>query len=176
MNKELKKIFSKLSKSVVGIGLDDELSYTLESNDNILELDIINIEKKKKGKLNNKTKNKSRKINIKKLKKIYNKKSVEYVICNYEVIKKYFRYFISDSIYMNNNKLYLYGTSMEDIKEIKKKYKRYNTLIKVTDEKKYFIIEIDNKESKNNFFKDKLYFIVDTYNYLVDIIGDFLIN
>lgn len=176
MNKELKKIFSKLSKSVVGIGLDDELSYTLESNDNILELDIINIQKKKKGKLNNKTKNKSRKINIKKLKKIYNKKSVEYVVCNYEVIKKYFRYFISDSIYMNNNKLYLYGTSMEDIKEIKKKYKRYNTLIKVTDEKKYFIIEIDNKESKNNFFKDKLYFIVDTYNYLVDIIGDFLIN
>ena len=178
MNKELIKIIKKLSGSVLSIGLDDELNLSLENNDKIEELDEINLISKKKGsiKTNKKIKLKSKKINIKKLKKIYNKKKTNYIICNYEVMKKYMRYFIKDSVYINNKLLYLYGISIKDTKSIIKKYKRYNVLIKPIENKDYFIIEIDNTNSKNNIFKDILYFISDTLELVSDLIGDFLIN
>ena len=178
MNKELIKIIKKLSGSVLSIGLDDELNLSLENNDKIEELDEINLISKKKGsiKTNKRIKLKSKKINIKKLKKIYNKKKTNYIICNYEVMKKYMRYFIKDSVYINNKLLYLYGISIKDTKSIIKKYKRYNVLIKPIENKDYFIIEIDNTNSKNNIFKDILYFISDTLELVSDLIGDFLIN
>ena len=178
MNKELIKIIKKLSGSVLSIGLDDELNLELERNNKIDELDEINIISKKSGsiKTNKKIKIKSKKINIKKLKKIYNKKKTNYIICNYEVIKKYMRYFIKDSVYINNKKLYLYGISVKEVKTIINKYKRYNVLIKPNENKDYFIIEIDNTNSKNHIFKDIFYFISDTIELISDLIGNFLIN
>ena len=178
MNKELIKIIKKLSGSVLSIGLDNELNEELEKNEKILELDEINLINKKNGSIKSTKvkKKKNKKINIKKLKKIYNKKKTNYIICNYEIMKKYMRYFVRDSVYINNNTLYLYGTSISEIKTIVKKYKRYNVLIKPTEKKEYFILEIDNTNSKNNFFKDVLYLIFDTLELISDLIGNFLIN
>lgn len=189
MNEELKKIIKKFSGNVVAIGLDYELTEELEENMNIFDLDTINLTKKK-GVVSSKTKDKiiehdekykikrlkSKKINIKKLRRLYKKKKVDYLITNYEVIKKYMRYFIKDSVYINNNKLYLYGRSNKEIKAVLKKYKRYNVLIKPIEKKEYFIIEIDNTNSKNNKIKDIFYFIYDTFEVITDFIGDFLIN
>ena len=178
MNKELIKIIKKLSGSVLTIGLDDELINELEKNSKILELDEINLTSRKKGevKRSNLKGLKGKKINIKKLRKIYNKKRTNYILCNYEILKRYMRYFIKDSVYINNKTLYLYGTSIKDVKNIITKYKRYNVLIKPTENKDYFILEIDNSNSKNNFFKDILYFIFDTFELISDLIGNFLIN
>ena len=178
MNKELIKIIEKLSGSVLAIGLEDKLNEELECNNKITELDEINLISKKSGsiKTNKQIKIKSKKINIKKLKKIYNKKKTNYIICNYEVMKRYMRYFVKDSVYMNNKTLYLYGNSIKEVKQIIKKYKRYNVLIKPIEKKDYFILEIDNTNSKNNVFKDMLYFIYDTLELISDSIGNFLIN
>lgn len=178
MNKELTKIIKKLSGSVLSIGLDEELNKELEKNNNIDELDEINLITKKKGniKTTKKIKLKNKRINIKKLKKVYSKKKTNYIVCNYEVMKKYMRYFIKDSVYINNKFLYLYGTSTKEINMIIKRYKRYNVLIKPMENKEYFIIEIDNTNSKNNAFKDFFYFIYDTLELITDLIGDFLIN
>ena len=178
MNKELIKIIKKLSGSVLSIGLEDELNEELEKNEKIIELDEINLINKKSGsiKTNKKIKSKDKKINIKKLKKIYNKKKTEYIICNYEIMKRYMRYFVKDSVYINSKILYLYGISVKEVKFIIKKYKRYNVLVKPVEEKDYFILEIDNTNSKNNIFKDIFYFIFDTLELISDLIGDFLIN
>ena len=189
MNKELIKIVKNVSGNVVSIGLDDELNDLLEQNMSILDLDIISLNKKR-GTITSKSNDqlnkydtkykikrmKNKKINIKKLRKLYNKKKVDYLLVNYEIIKKYMRYFIKDSVYINNNKLYLFGTSNKEIKTIVKKYKRYNVLIKPTENKEYFILEIDNTNSKNNKIKDIFYFISDTFEVISDFIGDFLIN
>ena len=177
MKSELKKIISKLRGNVLSIGLDSNLCDELNNNTKINNLDVIDFVSKRVGmKKLLKSKNESKKINIKKLKKIYKKKGVDYIICNYDIIKKYMRYFIKDSIYMNNNTLYLYGTDVKIVNDIEKKYKRYNVNIKSKIYSNYFIIEIDNSKSKNYFIKDKLYFIHDTISLISDYIENFLIN
>ena len=121
MKSELKKIISKLRGNVLSIGLDSNLCDELNNNTKINNLDVIDFVSKRVGmKKLLKSKNESKKINIKKLKKIYKKKGVDYIICNYDIIKKYMRYFIKDSIYMNNNALYLYGTDVKIVNDIEK--------------------------------------------------------
>lgn len=180
MINDLKKIISKLSGSVVTIGLEEELINNLEKNDNIEDLDIIEVEKNKKGIIDKKNRKerikKNKKINIKKLKKYYKNKKVNYMIVNYEKMKKYFRYFVKNSVYINNKNLYIYGITMDDVEKIITKYKRYNVLLKPSIKKDYFIIDIDNRNSKNNIFKDTGFFIYDTFELINDLIGDFLIN
>ena len=177
MENEIKKIIKKLSGSVLSIGLSENLLSELNNNDKILELDEIGFNDSKKGSIKTAKKVKKRKrINIKKLRKIYKKKGTNYIICNYEIIKKYMRFFIKDSVYINNKKLYLYGTSIKEVKQIISKYKRYNVLVKNTENKDYFVLEIDNTSSKNNIFKDFIYFIIDTFELVSDLIGNFLIN
>ncbi len=192
MEKELIKIIKKLNGSVLALGLSTDLIVKLQENMNILDLDTINLTHKKKGEINSRTKIdekkleaydtkykiqrlKSKKINIKKLRKLYNKKKTDYIICNYEEIKKYMRYFIKDSVYINSKTLYLYGISNKEVNTIIKKYKRYDVLIKPTIKNDYFILEIDNTNSKNSI-KDILYFIGDTIESITDFIGDILIN
>ncbi len=195
MEKELIKIIKKFEGSVLAIGLNVDLIKRLEENMNILDLDTLNlIDNRRKNKFSKKNLDekvkelrehdekykiqrlKTKKINIKKLRKYYNKKKTNYLICNYEEIKRFMKYFIKDSVYINNNMLYLYGISLEDVKTIVKKYKRYNVLIKPTIKDDYFILEIDNKESKNNKIKDFFYLIHDTIENVVEFIGDILIN
>ena len=177
MENEIKKIIKKLSGSVLAIGLSDNLLEELNKNEKVLELDEIGFNDNKKGSIKTDKKIKrSKKINIKKLRKLYNKKGTNYIICNYEIIKKYMRFFIKDSVYINNKKLYIYGTSIKEVKQIIKKYKRYDVLVKNTLKDDYFVLEIDNTNSKNNIFKDFIYFISDTFELVSDLIGNFLIN
>jgi len=177
MKSELKKIINKLSNNVLSIGLDSNLCEELNNNTKINNLDVINFESGKvRKKRLLKGKDKSKKINIKKLRKIYKKKGVDYIICNYDIIKKYIRYFIKDSVYINNTTLYFYGNDIKTVNSIVKKYERYNVSIKTKTYSNYFIIEIDNSKSKNHFIKDKLYFIYDTISLISDYIENFLIN
>ena len=177
MENEMIKVIKKLSGSVLSIGLSEKLVDELDRNSKIVELDEISFNDRKKGTIKTeKTIKKSKKINIKKLRKLYKKKSTNYIVCNYEIIKNYMRFFIKDSVYINNKKLYIYGTSIKEVKQIISKYKRYNVLVKNTEKENYFVLEIDNTESKNNVFKDTIYFIGDTFELVSDLIGNFLIN
>ena len=64
-------------------------------------------------------------INIKKLYKYFKKKSIDYIICDYEQITKYYKYVFRDSIYLNNGKIYFYLNKNIDMDYILK-YKRYD--------------------------------------------------
>lgn len=166
MNK-LKTIVKKLSGNVLGIGLSEDLTTLIENNNNIIECNLLNsyVKGKFKKSFFKKT------IRIKKIRKVFKKKKIDYIVCNYDEISNYLNTFVKDSIYINKGKIYFYGNI--DIDLLKLKYGRYDVKINLVDKK---IIEIDTSLAKNNFFKDNYYRFIDFKNRLVEIIGDILMN
>lgn len=178
---DLKNICKDLKGTFLAIGLYyPTVESTIDKNKNITEGYLLILEGKKKGKTRNKDSNKSigrKKISIKKLRKTFKKKSVDTLILNYEDAKKYMRFFISDSVYINKCKLYIYGKKDNFvIEDIKSYYNRYNTKIEIKEYDNDFLIIVDNTNSKNNYFKDKMYKFKDTIVYYINIIGDILIG
>lgn len=171
MNKELIKIISNMEGFVLAIGIDDKMANAIDKNEKIVKCDILNYLSRK----NEKGKSKKQKsINIRNIRKIYKKKKVDYIICNYSQIEKYLKNFVKDSIFINKTKLYYFGELEEEL--IIKKYQRYNTKIDVKKYKNDFIIEIDNSKAKNNIYKEFIYRIVDGFNNLVEVVGDILMG
>lgn len=178
MYKKLDEILKNLKGNVLTIGLDDKLISSFDKN-NKVNLYAIKSNKTPNSFIRSSKKkntNQGKKINIKKLKKYINKKSVDYLICNVNEIMDYYKYIIKDTILLNNNKIYLYFNKDIDKNFIVNKYKRYNVKINTTEYKNGYLIEIDNKNGKNNFIKDKFYFIKDTIYNVAEMIGNILIN
>lgn len=170
--KSIYKIGKLISGNVIAIGADEKLIDILNNNERIINCDLLN------GKINVGTKTKRRKkqkiIKIKKLRKIYKKKNIDFILCDLTEIKKYLKTFIKDSVYINKDVLYIYNVDDETKEELIKKYKRYNTKIDEIKEEKT-ILKIDNKDSKTNFFKDLKYFFIDNILTIIDILSDILI-
>ena len=163
-----------VSGNVLGIGVDEKISQILEQNERVLNCNLLNSEVKitQQGK-----KERQKKISVKKIRKIFKKKNVDYIICNIEEMKKYLKTFIRDSIYINKDMLYIYNIKDEELKEeLIKKYKRYNTKIEEIKDKNNIILKIDNKNSKTNKIKDIKYMIIDTLISLFNLISDLLLN
>ena len=177
MFKKIEDIIKKLEGNVLVISINDELINTFNKN-NKVNLYSINSNKGNGifSKSKKRTTNKGKTINIKKLRKYINKKSVDYIICNMEDVMGYYKYLIKDTIYLNNNTIYIYSSNKVDKDFLIKKYKRYNVEVDVTDYKNGFIITINNKNGKTNFFKDKLYFIKDTLYNFAEFIGNILVS
>lgn len=163
-----------LSGNVLGIGVDEKISQLLEQNERILNCNLLNsqVSSTKQTK-----KSKEKKISIKKIRKTFKKKNVDFIICNIEETKKFINSFIRDSIYINKNLLYIYNIKDEETKEeLIKKYKRYNTKIEEIKDKNSIILKIDNKNSKTNKLKDIKYKIIDALLSLFNLISDILLN
>lgn len=174
MKNELSKIVKSFSNNVLAIGINEDITKIIKDNDNILNCDILTNDSSKKERKKRKLFSEEKSININKIRKRYKKKSVDYIICDYDVIKPYMKNFVKNSVYINKNKLYFYGNV--DIDFIKTRYGRYKTKINIKEYKKYSIVEIDNTNSKNNFIKELLYFIKDSIVSLIEIIGDILMG
>lgn len=184
MYKRLEEILKKSNGNIFTVCLDDKLLdilknkeninlYSLSSNDSD---SIFGLGIRKKNKPKYKKNNKGKTINIKKIRKEINKKSVNYTFCNMDEIFTYYKHFIRDSIYMTDGKIYLYFSKNIDKNFIISRYQRYNVKIKDTEYKTGFIIEIDSKGVKNKFFKEKVYFIIDTFYNIADFIGNIMIS
>lgn len=177
MNNKIIQILKKINGSVLGIGLDDEkMLDAIAKNENIIECFLLN---KRSGKSEKKVKifrkGKEKTIHIKKIRKYFKKKSVDNIVCNYEIVKKFMRGFVSNSVYLNNGKLYLYG-KCDNLDDLVNKYKRYTPSIEVIKEKDEFLLIIDNTNSKNGFFKDRKYRFIDFVNDFLDFLTELLIN
>ena len=186
MYKRLEELIKSCHNNVLAICLDEKLMsifdkknninlYSLTSNININVATRL-ISNRKKEKTKYKKNNKGKDINIKKLRKEINKNSVDYMFCNMNEMYSYYKYFIKDSIYMSNGKIYLYFDENIDKDFIISKYKRYNVNIKETKYKNGYLLEIDASKAKNTFFKDKIYFIKDTLYNLAEFIGNLMIS
>ena len=177
MYNRLSEIIKKVKGNVLVIGLDDALLDKFKSN-NIINLYSISSPKNSGIKTNSKKKidNNGKPINIKRLRKYINKKSVDFLILNMEEVFKYYKYVIKDTIYFNNNIIYIYSTNDIDKEFIINKYKRYKVKITSVDYKNGYIITIDNTEGKNNYIKDKIYFIKDSLFNIAEFIGNLLVS
>jgi len=177
MFNKLEEIIKKVEGNVVTVCLDNKLMDSFKNNNKInlysIDSEVSNVFLNKKSK--RKT-NKGKTINVKKLRKYFKKNSIDYLFCNMNEMFTYYKYFIKDSIYLNNNKLYLYLDKSIDKDLIISNYKRYNVNIEDIEYKNGYLIIIDNNNSKNNFFMDKLYFIKDTFYNIAEAIGNLLIS
>ena len=72
--------------------------------------------------------------------------------------------------------IYIDGDDSFDYEKLSKKYKRYTYKIEVKIMEHHFLIKIDVIDTKNKFFKDKIYFIIDNLEILTDKIGDILVG
>ena len=159
----MKEEIRKLKGNLLLISNDEKLMSLIEKNKNITESYVLsNISSSKKGKL----KFKNKKIQINKIRKYFKKKSIDNIIVDYSLIKKYISCFVKNSIYLNKGNLYFYNLD----EDIDYKYKRYNVEI----EKNKNFMKIDNTKSKNNFIKDNYYIFKDKKDKLLDILSDFI--
>jgi len=173
----LEEIIKKTKGNVLSVCLDEKLMNAFKNNNkiNLYSIDS-NCSSNVFNRKNKRKTNKGKTINIKKLRKYINKKSVDYMFCNMNEMFNYYKYFIRDSIRLNNNKLYIYANNNIDKDLLIKNYKRYNVKIEYTDYKTGYILIIDNTKSKNKYIMDKLYFIKDTFYNIAEFIGNLLVN
>lgn len=164
LNKELKKI----SGSVLGIGLDEKAQNILDKNKNVVECFLLN----SNSTGSSKTKGRTKTINIKKIRKIFRKKSFDYIIGNFEELKPYLRSFIKNSIYLNKGKIYFYNITDFELEELENRYKRYNSKIDISKD----LVIIDNSNAKTNILKNIIYYIRDLTYDIIDYIGKILVN
>ncbi len=173
VNNTIKKYIKNMSGKVIGIGIDNkEFIESIDKNNKILECDLLNSINIKSF---NGKKSKKKKY-VKKLRKKYKKKNIDYMIINANMINKYLKKVVKDSIYINKKEIYYYMNKEYDIENITKRYKRYNTEIEVKEFIDGSLIKINTSKAKNHFIKDKIYYIMDTLNNIADVIGDILVS
>lgn len=174
INKLLEKIIVNINGKVVCIGnLDEFLLKKLGQNTNITYCDLLNCNTNSSGK----GKSKQKSLTMKDFKKFYKKKRINYLICDINEIKKHLPMFLQSSIYINKDKIYIYGSKNDyDVQKLQKKYKRYNVQINLTEKNDDFVLEVNTNNAKNKFFKDKIYFIIDNLEIFIDKIGDIIIS
>ncbi|MBE6151853.1 MAG: hypothetical protein E7165_00855 [Firmicutes bacterium] len=174
---ELKKICKDISGNVLTIGLEfPTVEQVLEKNTNIKNSYSLDFNGKKRTRQQT-TNGKGKTIFINKIRKVFKKKKIDFIICNFEDIGRFLRTFIKDSVYINKSKLYIYGYTKDiDLELLEKRYKRYNTKIEILEFENQILITIDNSNAKNNPFKDFGYYICDIGYSLINLIGDLLIS
>lgn len=175
---DLKNVCKEISGNVITIGVDYKTVLDeLDKNEKIVNLYSMQFKGRKKSKKKEKSKKRDKIVSIKKIRKIFKKKRIDYIICNIEDINRFLRTFIRDSVYINKEKLYIYGSKNNiDLELIEKRYNRYNVIINVTEYDKEVLVEIDNTKAFNHAFKDIFYNIADILYSIYNTIGDLLIN
>lgn len=176
MNEQILKIINNLEGSLLGIGFEDNLLLdAIDKNDKIHTCYLLTSKKINSKNFSLTKHGRNKKINIKKIKKYFKKKSLNNIICNYKIIKQFQKSFIPNSIYLNNNNLHIYGNK-KDLENIKNKYQRYTNDIEIIHSENGSILKINNQKTKNNFFKDTFYKINDTASDILETLTDLLIN
>ena len=174
MKEELSKIINNLNGFVLCIGdFDDKLIDIFSKNKNITELEILTNTSKISRKFQKKGGYKKT-IYIQKLRKKYKKRNVNYIICDYNNIEEFSKYFVRESIGVSNKEVYIVGDKNLDVNLLKKRFGRYNTKMDEVDTKDGKILKVDVSKAKNNFIKDFFYLISDTLYNLSDYIGEVL--
>ena len=176
LEKELINISKKIKGRLVCFDVNNtNVLDAIEKNkkiDGLYEFSFSNkISKKMKYKL------KRKRYNIKKIKKYFKKKSIDYFMGDITNLKKYFNTFIKNSINLNNNTIYLYGKNSDyDLNELIYRYKRYGIKVTVKNNEEYFVLEIIVLDIKTKFLKNCQYQVRDNMYNIGEYISQVLIN
>lgn len=163
------------SGNVLVIGKNEKIATILSNNERVTECNILSKNTRQKGKTTRIKKQKQ--IEIKKIRKIFKKKNVDFILCDNNEIKKYLKYFIKDSVYINKQILYIYNIiDTDELENIKNKYNRYTSKIEEIQDNNTTILKIDNTNTQNNIFKDKIYLISDTISEIIEQLSNIILN
>lgn len=175
VNSTLKKYVKNMSGSLIGIGIQDvKIVEEIDKSNKILMCDLLNCVDLDDDSVV--SKKRAKKVYVKKLRKRYKKKRIDYMIINSEEIKPFLKTFIRDTIYINKNEIYYFSEKKDILEKIKKKYHRYTKKTEITKYEDGYILKIDTDGTKNKFLKDKLYYLIDTISNIEDLIADILIG
>lgn len=177
VKKELENKLKNSSGNILGIGLNDkELLDIIDNNKKIISCNILNNNSINIGKDNSKGKG-SQTINIKNIKRIFKKKRIDIIICDYKHIDKYLKTFIKDSIYITKGNILIYGKfNSNQVDKITELYNRYNVSNVVKKEKNSYIIEFEVNNIRIPKIKEFCYTIIDIFSEIYDIVTDLLVN
>lgn len=163
--------------NTVCIGVEDnKIKRTLNKNKNVSVFELNRLQSRKifSKKKRLKTTN-GISVKIKKFRKIFKKKSIEYVIIDLNNMFDYYKYMASNSIYICNKKIYIYGNSdYVTAKSVAQKFKRYKTNIETLQIDNDYLVIVECKKAKYSRIKEKFYLIIDTFHNLGDMISYFL--
>ncbi len=165
---KINKLFSLLEGRVLcfGIQREEELK-SIEKNDKIKEcflLNSIDLDTKNQKK----RKKRARTTTSKQLLKKLGKKGIDVLVIHEEEFQSYEKKLLPLFIKLTRFKIYLYHVT--DFEKLEKKYKRYHTTI--YPQKEY--VEVDVQKAKQNFFRDKWYFFIDSCMDFFDMVSDIL--
>ena len=165
-----------MSGITLGIGIENEnIKNAIQKNDSIKTCYLLEENSSKLNKKKMRIFSYRKTINIKKIKKVFKKKRIDNLICNYKTIKPFLKTFIRDSVYINKGKLYIYGIK-EDYNELIKRYNRYTDNIKVEEKNDKILIIVDNTNTQNKKINDIKYWWSDTFSNIADILTSILVN
>ena len=170
----LKKYIKNMNGSLIGIGIKDvDLIEEIDKNNKIVMCDLLN-----SVSINSKnvSKKRKKKIYIKNLKKRYKHNNIDYMIINVDEVIKMLKTFIRDTVYITDKKIYYYSKRKTILEKIESRYHRYTKDTLITKYEDGYILKIDINGCKNNYFKDKIYYVLDTLSNIADIIADILIS
>lgn len=172
----IKQIIQNGKGNALVIGPTEVMITAFNENDAISICDVLSKENHKGGKKSI-VRKKSKTFNFKKMRKTFQKKKKDIVIGDILALERYMKTFIRDSIYITKGTIYLFiEDSNYDFDLLIKRYKRFgvnSTLVSVQDGT---ILVIPIGTTKNHYWKEKIYYFIDTIVDIIDAIGDILVN
>ena len=165
---ELKEIIKVMNGKLLLIGnYSNKLKEIIDNNENILFCDKLT-----SNVVDGKGKGKTKRLNIKKIKKHYKKNKINNTIVNFEEVKEYKNTFVKDSTYITKGNIIVIDKNSDET--IFNMYKRYTKDIKIINCLDGKIFVINSSKAKNNKIKDMYYFIHDLIIDIFDTIGNLL--
>ncbi len=165
---ELKEIIKVMNGKLLLIGnYSNKLKEIIDNNENILFCDELT-----SNVVDGKGKGKTKRLNIKKIKKHYKKNKINNTIVNFEEVKEYKNTFVKDSTYITKGNIIVIDKNSDET--IFNMYKRYTKDIKIINCLDGRIFVINSSKAKNNKIKDMYYFIHDLIIDIFDTIGNLL--
>ena len=175
MENEVIKKIKNIKGNLLIIGVNDKR--IINAIDQNKEIVVCNSLESSVAGTSDRTSKKKRVISIKKIRRVFKRKKIDYIICNFPEIRKYIRFFIKDSIYICNKEVMLYGYHNDfDLDILVKRYKRYRVRINFKMFKDKFILGIETDNARNHYFRDFFYLILDTFGEIGLFITDVLVK
>lgn len=160
---------------VIAIGCTDAILTAINENDGIHTCYALNNVSRITGKY--KSKGRMKNVNIKKFKRKFKKKRTDVMIVDATDVVDFSKHFVPSSVYMTKENIYLYGKEKtENITMMIDKYQRYQASLEQIEVSDGFLYKIDCTKTKQSRIKDIGYLIKDSWDHVIDLIGDYLIH
>lgn len=179
MNKIEKVLLDSIKEMhgfILGFGnLDEKIIKSIDKNNKINEFILLSdTYTKSTGKSKSK---RTKKIAYRKIRNRFKKKNVTNIIASYEELEKYQRRFISDSLFLAKDNIYLFIKNKDiDADIIKKRYERYHQECEMIPCRDGIIVKITKKNYKANKAKDTLYLCMNFMSDVMNFIGDLFVS